>query len=129
MHRVAPNALLIAGGVGITPIRALLEELSGHIVVLYRVNSNADAVLLAELTALAHRRGAVIHLLTGPPSAQGPHGPLLGPHNLAALVPDLLTRDVFVCGPPGMTRVVLDGLRRLGMPGDRVHAERFSLAG
>jgi len=74
MHRRAPNALLIAGGVGITPIRALLEELAGHVVVLYRVNTDADAVLLRELAALAHRRGAVVHLLSGPPNAAGAYG-------------------------------------------------------
>ena len=128
MHRRAPNALLIAGGVGITPIRALLEDLSGHIVVLYRVNSGADAVLMTELSALAHRRGAVIHLLAGPPATAGPYGPLLGPASITALVPDVLQRDVFVCGPPGMTNAVLDSLRRLGVRGDHVHAERFALA-
>ena len=50
--------LLIAGGVGVTPIRALLEEATGPTVVLYRVRTAADAVLLAELQALARRRGA-----------------------------------------------------------------------
>lgn len=128
LHRRSPNAVLIAGGVGITPIRALLEELTGHVVVLYRVNSDADAVLLPELTALAHRRGAVIHLLPGPPTAASVNGPLLGPDNLAALVPDIQERDAFVCGPPGMAAAVLDSLRLLGVPKDQVHAERFALA-
>ena len=128
MHRRAPNALLIAGGVGITPIRALLEELRGHVVVLYRVNSDADAVLLPELSTLAHRRGAVAHLLPGPPDAVSPNGPLLGPHNIAALVPDVRQRDVYVCGPPGMTGAVLESLRLLGIPRDQIHAERFALA-
>jgi ferredoxin-NADP reductase len=128
LHRRAPNALLIAGGVGITPIRALLEELQGHVIVLYRVNSNADAVLLRELHALAHRRGAVVHLLPGPPNAVSVNGPLLGPHNIAALVPDVLHRDVYVCGPPGMAGAVLESLRLLGVPRDQVHAERFALA-
>jgi ferredoxin-NADP reductase len=128
MHRRAANALLIAGGVGITPVRALLEELHGHLVVLYRVNSDADAVLLPELHALAHRRGAVVHLLPGPPTATSAYGPLLGPHNIAALVPDVLHRDVYVCGPPGMTDAVMDSLRQLGVRRDQIHAERFALA-
>lgn len=128
MHRRAPNALLIAGGVGITPIRALFEELTGHVVVLYRVNTDREAVLLSELTVLAHRRGATVHVLAGPPDAQSPNGPVLGALNVRALVPDVLERDVFVCGPPGMTGAVLTSLRRLGVPKDQIHAERFSLA-
>ncbi|MFD9892825.1 ferric reductase-like transmembrane domain-containing protein [Amycolatopsis sp. NPDC059027] len=128
IHRQRPNALLVAGGVGITPIRALLEDVAGHVVVLYRVRTPQDAVLLPELRALAKARGAVIHVLSGPSTAEGPHGPLLSAESLRALVPDVLERDVFVCGPPGMTSAVLRGLRRLRVPVTQVHAERFSLA-
>jgi predicted ferric reductase len=128
MHQRRPNALLIAGGVGITPIRALLEDIRGHVVVLYRVNKRDDAVLLDELAHIARARGAVLHLLTGPPTARDEHGPLLGAQSLAGMVRDVWDRDVFVCGPPPMTNVVLKGLRELGVPRDQVHAERFSLA-
>ncbi|MGC7099751.1 ferredoxin reductase family protein [Amycolatopsis lurida] len=128
-HQTRGNALLIAGGVGITPIRALLEEISGHVVLLYRVRSETDAVLMAELTAIARTRGAVLRLLTGPSDQDGPNGPVLGPRNLAALVPDVADRDVFVCGPPGMTKAAVRGLKELGLPAAQVHAERFSLAG
>jgi len=65
MHRRREGTLLIAGGIGITPIRSLLEELNGSAVVLYRVRSDADAVLLAELQELAGSRDARIHVLTG----------------------------------------------------------------
>jgi ferredoxin-NADP reductase len=44
------------------------------------------------------------------------------------MVPDIVDRDVFVCGPPGMTSAVLRSLRDLQVPGQQVHAERFSLA-
>lgn len=128
LHQTKPNTLLVAGGVGITPVRALLEELRGHVVVLYRVATAADAVLMSELQALAHARGAVLHVLIGPSSATGVRGPLLGRDNIAAMVPDVVDRDVFVCGPPGMTNAVLAGLRDLGVPKQQVHAERFSLA-
>jgi len=129
IHQRRANALLVAGGVGITPIRALLEEIAGHVVVLYRIGSPGDAVLLPELHALARARGAIVEVLTGPSNAGGPRGPLLGAGNIRALVPDVVDRDVFVCGPPGMTGAVLRSLRELGVPGPQVHAERFSLAG
>ncbi|MEU3254520.1 ferredoxin reductase family protein [Streptomyces sp. NPDC006997] len=124
LHRTRPDALLIAGGVGVTPIRALLEELHGHAVVVYRVASERDAVLYAELRDLAHARGAVLHLVTGPAAPDR-----LAPAELARLVPDVAHRDVYLCGPPGMTGAVRRSLRELGVPAARIHFERFSLAG
>ncbi|WP_030861397.1 ferric reductase-like transmembrane domain-containing protein [Streptomyces sp. NRRL S-37] len=124
LHRTRPDALLIAGGVGVTPIRALLEELHGHAVVLYRVSTETDAVLHGELRELALAKGADLHLITGPPVPDR-----LAPPELSRLVPDLTDRDVYVCGPPGMTTAVLRGLRELGVPKQQIHYERFSLAG
>jgi ferredoxin-NADP reductase len=45
------------------------------------------------------------------------------------LVPDIRDRDVFVCGPTGMTSAVLHSLRQLRVPQRQVHTERFGLAG
>ncbi|WP_405620617.1 ferric reductase-like transmembrane domain-containing protein [Streptomyces sp. NBC_00076] len=124
MHRTRPEALLIAGGVGVTPIRALLEELEGHAVVIYRVATDRDAVLYDELRDLALAKGAELHLVTGPPVPDR-----LAPGELARLVPDLADRDVFLCGPPPMMNAVLGSLRELDVPKPQIHFERFSLAG
>ena len=128
LHQITEATLLIAGGVGITPIRALLEESTGSAVVLYRVHSPAEAVLLDELRELARVRGAQLHLLTGPTGAGNPPVAPFDPERLRALVPDIRHRDVFVCGPPAMTAAVLRSLRALDVPRAQVHAERFSLA-
>ncbi|MDR6980032.1 putative ferric reductase [Streptomyces sp. 3330] len=124
MHRTRPEALLIAGGVGVTPIRALLEEIHGHAVVIYRVAGERDAVLYDELRELALAKGAELHLVTGPPVPDR-----LAPRELAALVPDIAERDVFLCGPPPMMNAVLGTLRELDVPKPQIHFERFSLAG
>ncbi|MFF7164215.1 ferric reductase-like transmembrane domain-containing protein [Streptomyces sp. NPDC008086] len=127
LHRSRPGALLIAGGVGITPVRAMLEEeTTGDVVVLYRVRDEADAVLLDEVRHLVARRGGRLHLLTGRTAEFG--APPFGPENLRRLVPDVTGRDVYVCGPPAMTAAVLSGLRELRVPARQVHAERFGLA-
>ncbi|WP_371582267.1 ferric reductase-like transmembrane domain-containing protein [Streptomyces sp. NBC_01314] len=126
LHRTRPGALLIAGGVGITPVRALLEEEpAGDVVVLYRVRSERDAVLVDEVRALVAARGGRLYLLTG---RRGEGRPPFEPESLRALVPDITERDVYVCGPPAMTAAVLSGLRGLRVPHGQVHAERFGLA-
>ncbi|MEE1831463.1 ferredoxin reductase family protein [Streptomyces sp. SP17KL33] len=126
LHRTRPGTLLIAGGVGITPVRSLLEEeAAGDVVVLYRVRSESDAVLVDEVRALVAGRGGRLHLLTGRRSEGAPP---FDPDRLRALVPDITERDVYVCGPPAMTSAVLGALRELAVPRRQVHAERFGLA-
>ncbi|MFI6027991.1 ferredoxin reductase family protein [Amycolatopsis magusensis] len=125
-HRTRHGILLIAGGVGITPIRALLEEdPTGNVVVLYRVRDESEAVLLREIQHLVGIRRGQLHLLTG---RTGQGAPPFAPEALRHLVPDITQRDVYVCGPPAMTAAVTDALRKLGVPNSRVHAEKFSMA-
>ncbi|MGA5500584.1 ferredoxin reductase family protein [Streptomyces umbrinus] len=124
MHRTRPESVLIAGGVGVTPIRALLEEVQGHAVVIYRVSTDRDAVLYDELRELAQAKGAELHLVSGPVTPDR-----LAPHELVRLVPDIGDRDVFLCGPPPMMNAVLGSLRELNVPKQQIHFERFSLAG
>jgi predicted ferric reductase len=126
LQRTRPGTLLIAGGVGITPVRALLEEpAGGNVVVLYRVRGEEDAVLLNEVRGLVAARGGRLHLLTGR-TGQGVRP--FDPQQLATLVPDIADRDVYVCGPRGMTDTVLAALRALRVPSRQVHAEKFTLA-
>ena len=46
--------------------------------------------------------------------------------SLARLVPDIESRDVFVCGPTPMMDTVERSLRELGVPPGHVHTERFA---
>ena len=114
---------------GITPIRALLEESTGPAVVLYRVRTAADAVLLRRAAGSWPGRAArSCTCSTGRTGAGTPPNAPFDPQHLLALVPDITERDVFVCGPPAMTAAVLRSLRALEVPRAQVHAERFSLA-
>ncbi|MCF2434923.1 hypothetical protein LV779_10515 [Streptomyces thinghirensis] len=59
--------MLIAGGVGITPVRARCwRNCPAKRSLVYRVATDRDAVLYDELRDLAHTKGAELHLVTGP---------------------------------------------------------------
>ncbi|MGZ4535855.1 MAG: ferredoxin reductase family protein [Nocardioidaceae bacterium] len=124
--------LFIAGGSGIGPVRALAEELvlrgprhRVDAVLLYRAGSVEDLALREELDRLAQRTGLVVHYLVGHRSDLG-HDPL-STRSLGALVPDVRSRDVYVCGPAGMTHTVLRALRELRVPVRQLHSEEFEM--
>jgi predicted ferric reductase len=120
------KVLLIAGGIGITPIRALLEELRGDVVVLYRVVAEEELVLRGELRALEASGGFVLHEVVGDHRTDEGRRLLTAAH-LRELVPDLLGREVYLCGPPGLADLVQREVRRAGVPRRHVHVERFAL--
>jgi predicted ferric reductase len=120
------GVLLIAGGIGITPVRALMQQMRGDVVVLYRVVLDEDIVFRSELDALARETGAELHYVVGDHATdEGRH--YLSPSHLLALVPDIAERDVYVCGPPALSDVVTRHVRQAGVPRRHVHTERFAL--
>ena len=128
VRRRYPRALLIAGGIGITPLRALLEEMpqrKGSIALLYRARSWADVVFKTELDQLVAARGGAVHYIVGRRGREvHPHP--LAPRFLLAAVPDLRQRDVFVCGPSDLVDDVTRSLGALSVPTSQIHSERFA---
>lgn len=126
-ERQREPVLLVAGGSGIAPIRALAEQLvreHADVILLYRASHAKDVAFRAELDAMT-RSGLVVHYLVGR-RAQLRQNPL-SPGSFRRLVPDVTVRSVFVCGPEGMTATVLGSLSRLGVPARHIHNEEFSL--
>jgi predicted ferric reductase len=123
--RTRDKAVLIAGGIGITPIRALLETMPGDVVVLYRVISEDEVIFRDELDEVASARGATVHYVVGDHRGNG--ADLLSPSHLKELVDDIEDRDVFVCGPPAMTTAIERNVRGAHVPRRQIHTERFAL--
>ena len=126
-RRTRHKVLLVAGGIGITPLRALLESLPakpGDLTLLYRVRAARDIVFRDELETLARTRGAKVHYLLGP--RDGAIGDQLEANELERLVPDVRERDVYLCGPVPMMKRVEESLRKPSLPRRQIHVERFA---
>jgi len=138
-RRERRRVLLLAAGIGITPVRALAEELclapshiAGDVTLIYRVDTAEQLALRAELEEMADRCGLTLHLLAGPPVG----GSWLPPtpkgvrrssdaRMLGTLVPHLGENDVYLCGPPRWMDLVHDSLAEARIPSRQIHDERF----
>ncbi len=124
--RAGAKTALIAGGIGITPVRALAEELHGDVVVLYRVIKEEDVVFRDELDGLARERGIRVFYIVGHHASPGGER-LMSPDHLLEVVPDLVEREIFVCGPPRMADFIDQNVRAAGVSARHIHVERFAL--
>ena len=126
-RRTQPRVLLIAGGIGITPLRALLEAMPaqrGAITLVYRASRWEDVVFRDELNTLVETRGARVYYLVGRRSELG-RDPLDARH-LEHNVPDIADREIYVCGPTGMIQTVRRSLDQLHVPAAHIHEEQFA---
>jgi ferredoxin-NADP reductase len=112
--RRSPRIALIAGGPGLAPVRALLQETPGDVAVVCRGDGGPFA---ADLDALARDRGAEVHYVPGDGA--------LSSERLRALVPDIAERDVFVSGPTAMVRATRAALRGAGVAPRGISSEGF----
>lgn len=123
-QRRQASTLLIAGGSGIAPIRALLEELPSGATVLYRARSMDDVIFRDELEWLADTRGATLWYVLGSRNDPGPKR-AFSPHGMAQLVPDIKRCDIYLCGPPGLVDASLAAMKRLRVPRRHIHMDPF----
>lgn len=123
-HRRKPTAVLIAGGSGIAPIRALLEELPPGTVVIYRARDAAEILFRDELEWLARERQADLWYVLGGRDDSGPRR-AFSPAGMRELAPDIRHRDVYLCGPPGLVDSTIKALRKLRVPRKHLHMDPF----
>jgi predicted ferric reductase len=133
--RASHKVTLMASGIGISPIRALLEALPqqpGDVTLIYRGRSEADLALRGELERLGQERGARMFYVLGP---RIPGRPTWLPESAAGLsdaealrrlVPDIAANDVYLCGASAWMDAAERAARECGVPADRIHSERFS---
>lgn len=116
------KVLLISGGVGVTAIRSLLEDVpqDAEPVVIMRASRREDLVLSDEILKLTTSRKGRVYEWVGPRS-------VVKIERLYEVVPDLKKRDVYVAGPKGFVGAVVDVVSRLGVPEESIHFEAYEL--
>jgi predicted ferric reductase len=117
------QVVLIGAGVGITPLRALLEDLPRHVRVtaVIRASTIDDLVHREEIRALVSQREGELHEIIGS-RRDAP----LNADVIRRLIGDVPHSDFFICGPSGFTDLVVSALSRLHVNPDRIHLEEFS---
>jgi predicted ferric reductase len=125
-RRRRAKVLLIAGGVGITPMRALFEALNlpgEDLTLIYRAPTEADLVLKHELDEVAARKRSRVIYLTGP--STDPANQLTA-HSLHHLVGALRDHDIYLCASTRLAATIRESLLRSGFPRRQLHEERFA---
>jgi predicted ferric reductase len=123
-ERRTDRVVLIAGGVGVAPIRSLLDDLPKHVAVdiLFRASHQEGLVLREELEAIARsRQGVRLRYLVGSRRDYP-----MNARTLLHLVPDVRSRDIYTCGPDALVEAVREASQVLKMPADQVHDDSFS---
>jgi predicted ferric reductase len=132
--RTAPEVIMVGIGIGITPIRAVLEETRfapGRATVILRASRPEELYLVREIEDLCRTKGARLYTLVGPRGrdAAGHDRWLPAQYpgvRLWDLCPGVASSDVYVCGPDAAADLIVEDAVAAGTPSAQIHHERFS---
>lgn len=118
----------LAGGIGITPIRSLIEESLGKKdgILLFANNTEEDVIFKEELDDLVVRSNNRLKMVQIWRDGQGCESGFIDKEKIIRLIPDYLERDFYICGPLGMRRAIVKILKHLGVSTAAIHFEKFS---
>jgi predicted ferric reductase len=136
-HPGERELVFIAGGIGVTPLRSMIRHLRDNqdprrVTFLYG-NPDAEQIVFREelrkIEAGNHPRLKVHHVLENPPDGWDGERGVIDREKIQRLCGGQLKdrkAGFYVCGPPGLTGLVVAALKELGVPDGRIHLEIFS---
>lgn len=127
------NVVLIAGGIGITPLMSMLRNLAhqdwpGKVYLLFSISTPDDTLFKKEIEAISQRYQQLKYLFlpshADPRSWNGPIGRVNQKH-LTEFIPQIERSHIFLCGPEAMMESVTRSLCELGVPDAQIRTESF----
>jgi predicted ferric reductase len=120
-----PHVVMVGGGVGITPIRALMDEFKNGVQmdVFYRVSKKEELILKDELDYLVENSNGMtrVHYMVG----SRKEFPMTADF-LKSYAPRIADSDIYICGPEALVETVRKAAEELGVPKNRFHDEDFA---
>lgn len=129
----SPAFVLIAGGIGITPMMSMLRFMNEHndkrpVLLIYAAKSEEDLIFLSEITSLKETLSlAVIYVLKEPSLKLPSYTGLITLELLDKWTISYRKAHYFLCGPPLMNNFIKETLDKIGIPFKQIHLERFDL--
>ena len=127
--RTTDRVVLVGAGIGIAPVRALLEGteiVPGQAAVILRAHTHEELYLLDEVTALCAAKGAALTVLVGPRAGERWVPTQYADAHLTDFAPWAAAADLYVCGPAPWMQAVLADARACGIPEEQCHDELFA---
>jgi predicted ferric reductase len=125
--------VLIAGGVGVTPMMSMIRTLADRgdkrpVILLYGSKDWESITFREELEALKERLNlTVVNVLANPPTGwTGEQGFINTEVFKRHLPPPYADHEYFICGPDVMMDAIEKALKELGVPLSKYHSERYS---
>ena len=121
-----PRQIWVAGGIGVTPFMARMEERARHdgargeVDLFFSAKSPGEA-LIASLRRLADAAGVALHVVDSDRDGFFDAG------KLCAAVPAWRDASVWFCGPVGFGKALRRGLKRAGFDVGHFHRELFDM--
>jgi ferredoxin-NADP reductase len=127
--------VLIAGGVGVTPMMSIVRTLADQgdkrpVILLYGSKDWESITFREDLEALTSRLDlTIVHVLRDPPADwTGERGYITAEMLKRHLSPPYADHEYFICGPDMMMDAIEKVLGELGVPQSKYHTERYSFA-
>jgi len=120
------NLLFIGGGIGLAPLRSLINYVLdnrdhyGEVELIYGARSPQDLAFKDELKLWGEQEGVTVYLTVdrGDERWRGPVG--FVPSFLREIAPSPQEKVAFTCGPPIMIKLVMEALEEMGFPPDHM---------